>query len=688
MLRIGVAIVPGVGDRARGDTVDEVVEGLCARNRALRLEASGSRVPEGRGSGEVSDPKFVISLRRVQHRSGHYALIFSELFWGDVSPRRQGVTGLLRAVGSLLMGLHALVFAGGGIKRRGIVPKRWRLNGWPYAAYRVSLFGAYHIKGVVIPLASVLLLLGLLSIGQGKSPPSTWIVAFSTLLAGFLTWWLPVVKPTMRWGSWCLVGYVVPISWLLVIQDRLPQGWYWVPGVIFTLAFGIANALVIDSTLRDSWSRGRLRLLRRVAQIAFVIPWAWWALARIRAGSADSERDLRVLGAVLETSYHVALGFAALLVLLVFACYGLARLEGRRGCQVRRARVVFLGYGLECCLWIAMTTALFVALGRLPAQGYLEWLGLEHYERGTWLQVAAMAFPLGLVLSLWLWRGLPRLLRRLLLLRRSLPLSLRRWVRLLPRLLRRPKPFLIADLARAWPLTAVTILTALAYLAGVWSRVGSPRAALPPGFVAEIAALGVFMLVALLRQLREPLLSGLDLANDVTAYFRGRSWASQSGDRTDAKLKQRFKKVLDDLVEREECEALIIVSHSQGTVFAAQALLERRKRRNGKRPPVQLLTLGSPLPSLYAEFFPHEFRTLAVELDGLPGVSWSNLYRRDDLVGRSFLGQLERDRMIPGTGHTDYWIDHEVLDELEDLVKAAREQGADISTAANGSSRA
>lgn len=738
----GIAIVHGVGDPLPGDAVDQVVEGLCGRFPGLRLEARGRRRVEEQDL-EVPDPQFEIWQRRLVHESSATTLIFSEVFWGDLSRAGKGWPGLVAAVGSLMMGLHALVFAGGGLRegnKHPGVPDGTRdpeMNRWGlWVTFWSAFLGAYHIKGVLIPLASLLLLLALLSLGLDSVPASSSVFAV-TVLAGILVlllpdprpsrgrvetsnsihdergeehisngwvrpkeWLRPLirwlckkrisdtwVKPTPRFGFWCAVGYLVPICWLLLVRGRLAPNRTWVPGAVFLLVFGLANLLVIVLTRREQWecrqgknedaaSSGRsFRWVAIIGIIGAVVPWGWLIADKILRHRATPE-NLEELGSVLASAYHLALGSAAVWVLLVLACYGLTRLAERkekRSPVVRRAKVIFLGYALECSLWIAVTTALMVLAQRLPGQEHLRWLGLTAYRPGTWLHLTAIAFPIGLVgIALWTWLKTPR---------RG------------PRRHRGASagtgssgsedelpPFAIAALVGSWPLLAATALTAAACVVGVLESFGPPlpewRLFRLPWFGQEIGALVVLVLVVAIRQLQEPLRLGLDLANDVTAYFRGRSWASRPYDRKDRILRQRFTMALEDL-EKQGAEAIIVVSHSQGSVIAAQGLEDWFRRAPG-RSGVKLLTMGSPLRSLYGEFFPHEFGgpVLAVE-------SWTNLYRWDDFVARGLEDECEKklegkekrepgsqvvDQEIGGRGHTGYWTEPAVLVELGKLL--------------------
>jgi hypothetical protein len=177
------------------------------------------------------------------------------------------------------------------------------------------------------------------------------------------------------------------------------------------------------------------------------------------------------------------------------------------------------------------------------------------------------------------------------------------------------------------------------------------------------------LLIPVVLWLRTPIHQGLDLATDVTAYFRGRSWASSAQHRTDERLKTRFRAAVQNLLE-DGVDRLVVVAHSQGTVIAVDALRGSADGSQVDVNKVDLLTMGSPLRSLYAQFFPDGFGKLIG--NGAPKVrSWVNLFRADDYVGQSLdLKHTGIDRQIDGQGHEHYWTDASVLEEIEKLMRA------------------
>lgn len=137
---------------------------------------------------------------------------------------------------------------------------------------------------------------------------------------------------------------------------------------------------------------------------------------------------------------------------------------------------------------------------------------------------------------------------------------------------------------------------------------------------------------------------------------------------------------------------VVLAAHSQGTVLAAAALLQR-----DHRPPddaVALVTFGSPLTTLYAWAFPAYFnesvlRRLAPTGDDAEArlVAWRNFHYRTDYIGGPVFpdghpAQVDVELPDPATNwyvhgqpvpvprrHSGYWVDPAVWRVVDDLAK-------------------
>ena len=654
---IGVVIVHGVGDPKPGETLNTLVESLCGRNAALSIEATARCVL----TGSRYESEIVVPQRRLVDRTSGTTILMSEVFWGDVGRVSESWWGSASAVMSLAMGLHALIFAGGGVPGSGVrrphLPHFTNEKRWLRAAFWTAFVGAYHIKGVLMPLAVALVALGACSmLAQNGPRPPSWGTLFVLPVAGLLSLFLPSpgarerptpstgagkdpperwVVPTLAAGIWCVVGYVVPVCGAFIATSTPSAAYGWLVGLVLTVIFGLCHTVVILCTLRTQWRSGRQR---RAKQTVFSAAFPLWVFLTVLLWQRDdASQVMRDLGSLLMSAYHLALGLGALWVFVIGACCSFCVFASDQK-QRNRGKVIFLGYSFEFSLWVAIATTLAWLAWTLPGHERLTWLGVENaYGPCAWFPLVPVSFVLSLAISLAVWRSIWHMRRR------------------------RTKPA-IADLVGAWPLPVAAITTALCCLVAT-TALNFPHLGAPLPWMATTGAIILAGLVSVGRSFQTPLHQGLDLATDVTLYFRGRSWASSDPHRTDELLKTRFRSVVDDIVEAKVGQ-LVVMAHSQGTVIAVDAL---RGWSNGSR--VDLLTMGSPLHGLYARFFPVHFGTLVDEVR--PKVkSWVNLYRADDYVGRTLgLTHTSRDREIGGHGHEHYWTDASVLAELEGLIR-------------------
>lgn len=169
--------------------------------------------------------------------------------------------------------------------------------------------------------------------------------------------------------------------------------------------------------------------------------------------------------------------------------------------------------------------------------------------------------------------------------------------------------------------------------------------------------------------------AGFGILKDIIGYF---AYAKGPDGQPDffnkAKIDARFQTVLKVMLERENPDELIIVSHSQGTVIAIDNLGSKEVTdKIHKGLSVSLITMGSPISHIYQHYFPNAFnlREKAQNLKD-KNISWLNIYRRDDFVGRMIpdtqckssltaLADLNpKNENVGPRGHTGYWSDKEV----------------------------
>lgn len=129
------------------------------------------------------------------------------------------------------------------------------------------------------------------------------------------------------------------------------------------------------------------------------------------------------------------------------------------------------------------------------------------------------------------------------------------------------------------------------------------------------------------------------------------------------RIKARFRRVHDHLSQQYPHDRLIVIAHSQGTVIAAQSLQEG----DFGALPTYLVTLGSPLTHIYAQYFTRGFE-MADLRHRLR--RWINIYRCDDFVGTQITlpdAPVENHR-VPPAGHTGYWTDRHVWQAVQQIL--------------------
>ena len=146
----------------------------------------------------------------------------------------------------------------------------------------------------------------------------------------------------------------------------------------------------------------------------------------------------------------------------------------------------------------------------------------------------------------------------------------------------------------------------------------------------------------------------------------------------------RFKTALTHFRDRlDNRPALTIISHSQGTMVAIEALNDPELAWiNNAFSSVTLVTMGSPFTHLYQHYFGHFYPSLDSNYWRVVNElvdRWINIHRIDDYVGTQInfptKSRIPTDQHPDGVwsnhavgprGHMNYWADAEVLEVLRD----------------------
>jgi pimeloyl-ACP methyl ester carboxylesterase len=177
--------------------------------------------------------------------------------------------------------------------------------------------------------------------------------------------------------------------------------------------------------------------------------------------------------------------------------------------------------------------------------------------------------------------------------------------------------------------------------------------------------------------------AGLGVGKDMITYFKGEPeikfgkmiWKYPARKR----IHGRFDTVIDTMIAAEKPEEVIIISHSQGTVIAIEAIRKYSDKAAlfGRGIKVRkLVTMGSPYSHIYEYYFPGDKGNKGFKIPSetdLKGKfeSWCNIFRIDDFVGTVVGkegGTWPENKPVNAGGHTGYWIDREVLAILNEQI--------------------
>jgi hypothetical protein len=259
----------------------------------------------------------------------------------------------------------------------------------------------------------------------------------------------------------------------------------------------------------------------------------------------------------------------------------------------------------------------------------------------------------------------------------------------------------------------------------------------------SVELLGIGIVVVLILSLgRAGLATAVAIVTDVLVYLNDYSWrsresamggaerkqVSEKGTRTlveraaglrrmettnrqgywlRERIQSRMKVLVDALIADHKPQHLVIVSHSQGTVIAIEAIAAegcRWRQMLGDGGTLQLVTMGSPYTHIYNTYFPSVFESVdqrpelgkreetsppldcEAEKRGPVLEEWINIFRRDDFVGTHIdtmrhLGKRNagwnwpREIAVGPRGHTNYWTDSAVFPLISRLVEPEMSDG-------------
>lgn len=176
--------------------------------------------------------------------------------------------------------------------------------------------------------------------------------------------------------------------------------------------------------------------------------------------------------------------------------------------------------------------------------------------------------------------------------------------------------------------------------------------------------------------------AGLGVGKDMITYFKGELVIKDGKEAWNyparSRIHRRFDTVMETMIAAEKPSEVIVVSHSQGTVIAIEAIrdnLDSALFGDGVKIR-KLVTMGSPYSHIYEYYFPDDKGNKGFKIPTKADLknkfdSWVNIFRIDDFVG-TIVGKQDsawpENKPVDSGGHTGYWTDREVLAILNNQI--------------------
>lgn len=695
-------IVHGIGEQAPGETID-ALSGGAAQELGLPgpIEGRTEMIAE-KVEGSEQLKLFPCTIRRtvVPATSANKLpedqdILAGEVYWSDLSPAPKGAFGTAFDLLRTILGLGYLALENvddsatrvSDWSRRGVYLFVWIFFAL-IAPFNALLFiasitlladqfvipvgaGEGQLPGVLLiaGMGFVVALASLFWRSRIRSARSSYLMrafmagmgglAAGVALIALLVWIAPGAGWIQALRLASCRSYDMSACWSRDYQDIAVFAWgaTLLMGMIWLAAVVILLALFVSSTLTDLGLRRTLllfglpALIILAAQLAPAGGWDWLL---------------------------IALGTMAALVLIPPARRRLRHTLAQITDFFGQRELIYLSVcNAMLILWMLITSALWAlfsgAVQKIDGTEGGQTLLAQVYKDYSGLLLSTMAYIMIAAAALVLIGLIPVLIRSIRRgqLAQDRPTGLDIWC---GRLILNPVLNLLLFVLILWiafggafqaSITTMDVFNIPYYGWNTDTLIGRLNAfhQRVTGLNVLAVAVAAFLGVAIYRG-ADFIAAALGIARDISVYST-RTLAGKPRPGSASRYAQRerilgrFRLVHDHLARQMDYDRLIVVSHSQGTVIAAQSLAE------GSLPdrPRFLLTMGSPLTHIYGQYFARGFG-----LDPLAGqlARWINIYRCDDFVGtrvRAPNGLVENLRVAPN-GHTGYWTDRNVWSAL------------------------
>jgi len=648
-----VVVIHGVGFTQVGATLERFFRGVCENRRLSPVGGPEIHLLE---HANITEGRFPMYMRRAKTQ-GEQPILFAEVYWGDISKSEGGISHLLLRLLTIVFHLRYLIDCAAA----------YPCDGWMSRCQRITLWLASWI--LCGPLAAMYALLFLFMMLQMGKIALNWL--FETLFPSVsytgepVTVWLADYELLTFSNIAIIVG-----AWLYWISNarRLTWGGTW----RYLLAWFTIDAFVIAAlSLRSLlWADTAL-------QVTDIFPTC------IKCASV----------ALLVTILLVLLGLAWATVLMIIDWANAAAYSAAIGASM-----------VQLALWSVIVPAFAMFLFALPNIGdrTMSWEVRDLFLTNS----AILLLPLS-ALSL---TGLLRIIRFRVLRSRTPGRLIVHWTTVLALAIATIVGGVlyinefINRVAPDSPFVVVSLLD-IRHQIGMRPWAAPITASLEVPWIQLSIVLGsVALATGFLYSARTLLHIVMDV---ISHFYRLHVYPMGTIDHNSHTLQKRIThrvhRVLAEM-HAEGATRVTIVSHSQGTATAVIALaradldaqfdphgsptnLEAHVRDWLRTVRVDLVTMGSPISHLYQHYFPDRYPPFYVREGGVSirnlvwgnwvGLvhSWTNLYRYDDFVGTTIVGDGDFPHTFPKNipltalgGHTKYWDHVDVIENLDGVL--------------------
>lgn len=647
-----VLVVHGIGEQLPGETVDMLVGGLTG-DVACSVESERRMLREEDWREDQSEPRREVPIFPCDTRSvtaGGQRTDFAEVYWGDLSRGVQGrIIGLIELI-QLIMGLGHIVRENLAARTDTAVIRPWLAS-----AFVWLLHGP--IVALNISFALAILSLGFWNVfippvGQGDALRITEPVPSLAMLTAAV----------LQFGIW----------WRLR-KDRSSH--------LFNIFVGGQRVMAISLVV--------FVFLSHVVVPFLPVSMLDWLLSVVRV---EQPLDcLLIAPGKLNGCYlfwyadglimaNGVFWLAAVPVVFLLGVMQLCR-DLLNGAFTENRTLYPATSAFMLVLWLFIALAVWVT--GIKALSTVAWLQLEtRLLTHSFNEAVSLAvFICGAVLALFMFGGVAAIIRF------RAPGKHEKAGN--PKLEYRAPRLIVARVFRAGLTFCVLFLVvgvaleAMRFLGLQWGPTSWLENEENRAWLFGLSVAFVTLTAVVYSYFRGALALAIGIAKDVMIWFIKKQWSGQGEDLYPVRRRilARFRTVYRRMMEAHDYENVVVVSHSQGTVIAFEAL-----RRNGLRDALtargferycapDLVTMGSPISHIYGFYFAHEFAVRAEDHLGIG--TWSNIFRTDDFVGmdvnvigkdgKAENGWIDNIAVNSG-GHTGYWIDDEVLTYLKPRI--------------------